>query len=90
MKKIISLILIIILICSSTSALAQVYYAKADEGAVGMYDFENFTMLVPADAEFFEYDSIGKGTSHWAIGYSSESTDLATAIKMSHAICSRS
>ena len=42
------------------------------------YDFENFTMLVPADAEFFEYDSIGKGTSHWAIGYSSESTDLTT------------
>ena len=43
MKKIISLILIIILICSSTSALADYHYAKADEGAVGMYDFENFT-----------------------------------------------
>lgn len=63
-------------------AIATIFSLSAPLGTSGFglkeYDFENFTMLVPADAEFIEYDSVGKGTSNWAIGYSSESTELAT------------
>lgn len=60
---------------------AFLYSNPVEDSTSGLkeYDFINFTMLVPKDADFSEYDSVGKGTSTWAIGYSSnDNAELST------------
>ena len=42
------------------------------------YDFGYMTMLVPVGSHFSEYDSVGKGTDYWAIGYENSLEDSST------------
>lgn len=42
------------------------------------YDFGYVTMLAPVGSHFSEYDSVGKGTDYWAIGYENSLEDDST------------
>lgn len=75
---IISILIAVIIIIGAAIYLTTNTTSNEDTLTLKTYDFGNFTMLVPEEATFKEYDSVGKGTEYWAIGYSSDNSNLYT------------
>ena len=75
-KIIIGLIIVIAVIIVVGAIYISANPVGDDSLKLKEYDFGNFTMQVPQDASYNEYDSVGKGTKYWAIGYSSGESEL--------------
>lgn len=70
MKIIIGLVAVVaVLLVIGTLFMSGIFTPEDSEIKLETYDFGTFTMLVPEGSEYHEYDSIGKGTDYWAIGY---------------------
>ena len=77
-KKIIFALIIVIVVILAIGAIYLSTNPQIGDNTLKVkeYDFGNFTMNVPEDASYSEYDSIGKGTRYWAIGYESDAPEL--------------
>lgn len=75
-KIIIALLCIIIsILLVGTLITSGIFNPPEEELQLEEYDFIDFTMLVPKDSNFKEYNSVGKGTDYWAIGYENTNND---------------
>ncbi|MGX8693683.1 MAG: zinc ribbon domain-containing protein [Methanobrevibacter sp.] len=66
---IIALLVVIILLLVGLAVTMLATSVQNSQPEFETYDFGVLTMSVPADSNFNEYESIGKGTSKWASGY---------------------
>lgn len=79
-KKIIYILIaiIIVFIVLITLSIGGVFNPPDNTINLEKYDFGYVTMMVPEGSEFSEFNSIGKGTAYWSIGYENklESSEL--------------
>ena len=80
-KTIIILLAVIAILLAIIAVFASgVLTPQPQEAELESYDFGYLAMDVPAGSSFEEYSSIGKGTEHWAIGYSNENEKISELI----------
>ena len=73
---IVLLVIIIILLAGVLIYVSGILTTDNNELELETYDFGHITMSVPKGSNFTEYDSVGKGTSYWSIGYTNNNDEI--------------